>query len=59
MYSQGLGVSEDPQEAVMHFNRAAELGYAPAQFALGICDRAHDSFRRAFVLSVLIADCKW
>ena len=36
MYSLGLGVPKDDQEAVKWFRKAAEQGYAHGQFSLGV-----------------------
>ncbi len=36
MYNNGEGVPQDFREAVNWFNRAAVLGYAPAQSSLGV-----------------------
>lgn len=35
MYSQGIGVPKNTEEAFKWNKKAAELGYTPAQFALG------------------------
>ena len=39
MYEQGNGVTKNDKEAVRWFRKSAELGYADAQFKLGLkCD---------------------
>jgi hypothetical protein len=36
MYAQGIGVAQDDVQAVSWYRKAAEQGYAKAQFALGL-----------------------
>ena len=36
-YSEGDGVEKDLEQAVRYFRKAADAGYAPAQFVMGAC----------------------
>ena len=40
LYERGLGVAKDEVAAAQWFQRAADLDYAPAQYALARCYRA-------------------
>jgi TPR repeat protein len=42
LYRRGLGVERDPQKAANYYLRAAELGFAPAQFNLAMMQLSGD-----------------
>jgi TPR repeat protein len=59
LYDSGQGVAKDESKAAQWFAAAAAQGHADAQYNLGMCDRARDSFACSLCLLTLIADCKW
>jgi hypothetical protein len=54
MYDNGLGVPQNYTEAVEWYRRAAEQGYASAQFNLGVMYAAGQGVRKDLVMAYIL-----
>ena len=47
LFDKGLGLEQDPSTATQHYVKAANLGYAPAMFNLGVLMAKQDNYASA------------